>query len=375
MNERTPRLLSLLRDHFEVHAIPPGRLGGLIYDQSLSKPARYVMFPIEMGSLFWRTLAAIRRDRCGLVFAEGTYFSFAGGLAARVAGKPFIWDNHGNIWDLAKSLSKSGIFLRSNQLLERLLARACARTIVVSEAERRTYVEHGYDAMKFEVLPTGVDVKEVGAKAAARQVARERLGLPDDQIVILFFGSLGYIPNRDAAAYIINELGPAVVRIDPRVRVYIAGGGGQGLQPGPGVELLGFVDDLQLWLSAADLCIAPLWKGVGILTKVLDMMAAQRPVVVTPLALEGIPELVDGVNCKLGKDREQFLDSVTALVGDARLRDRLGLEGAKLVARSYDWHDLGQRLSAILQKVMTEAEGGTASISIATEDANPRERK
>jgi glycosyltransferase involved in cell wall biosynthesis len=114
---------------------------------------------------------------------------------------------------------------------------------------------------------------------------------------------------------------------------------------------------------------------VGILTKVLDMMAAQRPVVVTPLALEGIPELVDGVNCKLGKDREQFLDSVMALVGDARLRDRLGLEGAKVVARSYDWHDLGRRLSAILQKVMTEAEGGTASISIATEDANPRERK
>jgi glycosyltransferase involved in cell wall biosynthesis len=105
------------------------------------------------------------------------------------------------------------------------------------------------------------------------------------------------------------------------------------------------------------------------------MMAAQRPVVVTPLALEGIPELADGVNCKLGKDREQFLDSVMALVGDAPLRDRLGREGAKLVARSYDWNDLGQRLSAILQMVMTEAEGGTASISSATEDANPHDRR
>ena len=97
-----------------------------------------------------------------------------------------------------------------------------------------------------------------------------------------------------------------------------------------------------------DICISPMWKGVGILTKVIDMMAAGRPTVVSPLATDGIPELVHGQNCLIGKDPASFVQEVDQLLNDQALCDRIAEGGRELMIDHYSWASVGPQLKNYL---------------------------
>jgi glycosyltransferase involved in cell wall biosynthesis len=53
---------------------------------------------------------------------------------------------------------------------------------------------------------------------------------------------------------------------------------------------LGDVPDIDTVIAAADVCLAPLAAGAGVKTKVLDYIAHGRPVLATPVAIEGIED-------------------------------------------------------------------------------------
>lgn len=347
-SERSPKLLYLLSQWFDVVPVPTGALDKKVYDQSGNRFSRYIMFVLNEMSIAWTTLRMGKREGVDAVFAEGTYYSLAGGAAARVLGVPLIWDNHGNIKDFSAALGKSRFFLRGNLMLERMLARMAAKVLVVSRKEVDAYRSMGFDTAKFEVVPTCADMALVDSRLRTREEARRELGIDDQAKVVLFFGTLKYMPNLDASLYIVKEMYPAVAAEVPGTEVLIAGSGSLGEEAPHGVRMLGFVPDLYLWLSAADLCIAPIWKGVGILTKVIDMLSARRATVVSPLALEGIPELEHGVNCVVGKDRQDFARQVIDLLNDPRRADEIAGRGRELVMSAYSWEEVSPRLKEIV---------------------------
>lgn len=133
--------------------------------------------------------------------------------------------------------------------------------------------------------------------------------------------------------------------------MYIAGTGQLGEEAPPGIVMLGFVPDLYLWLSAADVCVAPMWKGVGILTKVIDMLSVGRATVVSPLALEGIPELEHGSNCLVGQDRATFGQEVIGLLRDPARAEALGVEGRSLVMAKYSWEEVAPKLRELIDSL------------------------
>lgn len=364
-SERTPKLLYLLSRWFDVLPIETGALDRKVFDQSGNRFSRYVMFVLNEMSLAWVTLRRGKRERADVIFAEGTYYSLAGGLAARVLGVPMVWDNHGNIKDFAATLGKSRFFLWGNLMLERVLARMASKVLVVSGKEIEAYRALGFDTSKFEVLPTCADLSMVDSRLRTREEAREALGIDGSAKLALFFGTLKYMPNLDAARYIAREMHPLVEAQVPGVETLIAGSGDLGEDLPAGVRALGFVPDLYLWLSAADVCVAPMWKGVGILTKVIDMLSAGRATVVSPLALEGIPELEHGTNCLVGKDREDFARQVIALLEDPAAAERLGREGRELVASHYSWEVVAPRLRDTIAALASDRQVHSDNASMA----------
>ena len=350
--ERTPKLLHLISQWYPVVPVRPGRLNQTVYDQKVDRTARYLLFTLDEFNIFLTTLRAARREDVSLIFAEGSYFSLAGGMAARIRGIPLVWDIHSNIRDLSTALNKSPLFFRANMFLERLLHRLATAVLVVSEREREVYGEMGFPGDKFEVIPTCADLSMLDPALLPREEARSRLGIPLDTPMILFFGTLNYRPNLESAQYIIEDMMPAVRAQVPGAVAFLAGSGELGMAPPEGVHMLGFVPDLGVWLSATDVCIAPIWKGVGILTKVIDMLSAGRATVVSPLALEGIPELADGYNCLVGRDPSHFAEQVIRLLSDAELRGRLEREGRQLVEEQYCWEKMGPRLNDLLDRII-----------------------
>ena len=350
-SERSPRLLQMLSERYDVVTMPRGRLNKMVYDPLVPKMLRYLLFPLDTLSSVLTCVISMKRNQTQLVFGEGTYYSLVGLMAARIREVPCIWDNHGNIWTMVKTQGKSTLFLRANEVLEGWLFKRVSLLVVVSEQERNAYQGHGFDPAKISVLPTCVDLASSAIKD--RKALRESFGMKEGEKAVLFFAMLGYGPNREAAEYIATVLAPAVREISPDVVFYIAGGGGK-VQESDGVRALGFVDDLDGLMSAADFCIAPIWRGVGILTKVLDMMASGKPTVVSALAKEGIPELVSGSNCYIAEDRDAFINAVKALVGREDLAADVGMKGRRLVEESYSCSVMRSKLNEIVDRTIDQ---------------------
>jgi len=346
-SERSPKMLEMLTALYHVQGVPVGRLNAFVFDQGRSKLARYLLFPADIALNSWRTLRALRRGRGEVVFAEGSYFSFAAGLAARLRRAPLIWDNHGHIVTFAQVQGKSSFFTRGNVLFERMLEALSSKVLVVNERDRADYIALGFAPDKLAVVPTCADMAAVQKGMRPKDEARDRLGIPRDGKVVLFVGTLRYGPNVEAASY-LAEILPRVRQGHPGTRAYVAGSGPAPSAHPEGMTYLGFVEDLYLWLSASDVCVAPMWKGLGILTKVIDSMSAGRATVVSPLALDGIPELEHGNNCLVGADREDFERQLSLLLGDEGLRERIAASGRDLISRRYSCEVVKASLSELV---------------------------
>ncbi len=348
-SERSPMMLRILQAEFPVTEISGSRFMRYVYDQRKSKLGRYLLFPFDEAALFWRTLLSLRRSDM-LVFAEGSLFALPAAFAAKLRRRPLIWDNHGNVKTFALALGKSWAFTEANIVMERSLASMSAAVLVVSEKDKLDYASLGFPTAKFEVVPTCADLSLVSNYAGRGAEARNALGIEEGEMVIFFFGTLSYQPNLEAAKYIANELAPEVRKSHPKAHFYVAGSGGPKDGLGPHVTLLGFVPDIHLWISAADVCISPVWSGVGILTKVVDMLSHAKPTIVSPLAVDGIPELREGENCLIGRDRKDFVRKLEFLLSNPVQAGGIGAAGRQLIAEKYSCAKMREHIQSLIHK-------------------------
>jgi len=350
-SERSPKMLEMLTRLYDVQGVPAGRLNAFVFDQGKGKLARYLLFPVDIALNTWRTLRALRESGGEVVFAEGSYFSFAAGLAARLRRTPLIWDNHGHIVTFAQVQGKSSFFTRGNVLFERMLEALSSKVLVVNERDKADYIALGFRPDKLVVVPTCADMGAVHRGMRPREEAKRQLGISLESKVVLFVGTLKYGPNVEAASY-LGDILPRVRQNHPETKVYVAGSGPAPSAPPEGMTYLGFVDDLYLWLSASDVGVAPMWRGLGILTKVIDSMSATRATVVSPLALDGIPELAHGNNCMVGADREDFERQLSLLLEDEELRERIAGSGRDLISRRYSCEVVQSSLSQLVSSLV-----------------------
>lgn len=343
-SERTPKLLHILSQWGEIVPITTDKLDSKVFDQKRNKFARYGLFILNELKTFFNILTNGKKNRGSLVFAEGSYYAFVGAMASKILQIPAVWDNHGNIRDFGAAVGKSKIFIKLNLWLEKITASMVSCVLVVSEKDKMAYAEMGFDTSKFMIIPTCADFANI--PEISKEDARAKLGIDDNKKIILFFGSLNYYPNKDAVRYLLDEMLPSLKKTTPEALLYVAGSGK--IEDADEAVMLGFVPDIFLWISAADVCVAPLWKGVGILTKVIDILAMGRPVVVSQLAVDGIPELVDGKNCLIGT-RENFHEKVEQILDDPQLGEALGSEGRNLIVEKYSWGAVAPQLKSCLE--------------------------
>lgn len=351
-NERSPKMRELVSGRFQVIGVPVSPRSDKVYDQSINRMARYVLFLYDEWYMFQGALKAMRHTPGKMVaWGEGSYCTLAGAMAAKLRGVPAVWDNHGNIIRFAAMQGKSRFFKGASLMFERALQRMCDQVVVVSSQDREDYLAMGFPEDKLIVIPTCSDLRQIELRTQDRQQARRSLGIKDEEVVVLFVGRLNYEPNAQAARYIAEELCPRVRAEFPQLRFVVVGSGQQPAPAPEGMSYTGFVEDVFLWLAAADVSVAPLWKGLGILTKVVEALSAGLPTVVTELALPGIPELQDGNNCLVASGKEEFLEQVRRVVRDKELRARLSANGRELIRAKYSCEVVGAQVEELLVRV------------------------
>ena len=157
---------------------------------------------------------------------------------------------------------------------------------------------------------------------------------------LLFLGAFLHQPNVDAVDWFGRSVLPSVQRAVPGVAFRCVGRNPPpsvtALGRLPGVDVLGFVPDLGDELARADVGIVPLRSGGGVKLKTLELLAAGRAVVSTPIGVEGI-EARDGEHLLIASDAADFAAKVVRLLNDDALRRRLASRGRELVFRDHQW--------------------------------------
>jgi sugar transferase (PEP-CTERM/EpsH1 system associated) len=220
--------------------------------------------------------------------------------------------------------------------------------IMVSETERR--LQAGFapaDAGKLHVIANGVDTDFFKPPADPRQSQD-----------IVFTGTMDYLPNIDAVTWFAQEIFPRVRAQFPNTPFRIVGAKPSAevlaLADLPGVEVTGAVPDVRPYLFNAAVIVAPLRIARGIQNKVLEGMAAARPTVCTPEALDGIEAKV-GRDVLVASKPEDFAQmAIDVLAGRAA---GVGPAGRAYVETHLRWQESLVALDRLVDEVLHRRSG------------------
>ncbi len=172
---------------------------------------------------------------------------------------------------------------------------------------------------------------------------------------IVFVGAMSYLPNVDAAEYLVNDILPRLASANLFPKVFIVGA-----DPSPRVlklassqvEVTGRVEDTRPYYRGAKMLVAPMFISTGVQNKILEAMSMGIPVITTPqaaLALNG----GEAVPLLTASDPQEFAGQISLLLESPQKAESLAAEAREFVRRFFSWKAAGIEL----EKVLTKAAG------------------
>ncbi len=166
---------------------------------------------------------------------------------------------------------------------------------------------------------------------------------------MLFVANFGYIPNRDAARWLCNDVLPRLRRrLGRDVRLALAG---SYISPivaeleGDGVTIVRDPVSVTPLYEAATICVVPLRAGGGTRLKILEAFGHRRAVVSTSRGAEGLPVVADH-HLLIADGAAGFADACARALTDSTLRSRL-VGAAVDVAIAHAWSRVASIVSEI----------------------------
>ena len=168
-----------------------------------------------------------------------------------------------------------------------------------------------------------------------------------------FIGALDWMPNQEGLRWFLDHVMEPLAEAIPGITVHVAGRN----PPARFVKYLekegiiyhGEVEDARQFMQANGIMVAPLLTGSGIRIKILEAMALGRPVVTTPVGIEGIPAR-NGHEVMVAGDPESFKNIIIRLVKEERLASEIAVRARAFIQENFDTFKLSSRLSRFFKE-------------------------
>jgi polysaccharide biosynthesis protein PslH len=296
----------------------------------------------EMAALVSRRLAEVKYDAVIFQLAEMAQFQpdwFQGPSIWSLEDPPVLkyqrmlplypWYTKPLVWDR----------IARRQRYEKHRAGRFDCVVFVNEQDSRDYRNILPDA-DLDWVPSGIDVD---AFRSAEEVARCR-GM------IVMTGNMFHRPNVDAVEYFCREVFPLICKRVQTATLWLVGArpvsAVRKWAKNSRIRITGFVPDISLYLSQAEVSVCPVRLRIGTQTKILEALACGTPVVTSSAGNHGIGA-VSGEHLYVADDPADFADKVAGLLSGERWSE-LSQNGRRFVAQNFSWEKSTAKLEQVL---------------------------
>jgi glycosyltransferase involved in cell wall biosynthesis len=236
-------------------------------------PVRYIN-----PFIFFRIRKLIREKKATHLILEHPYFGWLGILLKKFCTVQLVVHSHNIESKRWKSLGKW--WWRILWSYEKLTHRLADYNFFIQD-EDRTYAisAFGLHEKKCLTVSFGTEISSPPSREdriSARALLKEQLHVQPNSALLFFNGAFGYRPNRNALSHILEKINPLLQKDGLSYTLLIAGIDiPEEILHGsyPSVRIVGFVENLDLYLTGCDVFLNPVTSGGGIKTKLVEALA------------------------------------------------------------------------------------------------------
>ncbi len=218
--------------------------------------------------------------------------------------------------------------------------------VAMSESDKKI-MRKSVKSKKVDVVANGVDTSHF-----AKVQANTRSVLSQKHPTILFVGNFKWLPNKDAAKFLVTRIWPIIKKDLPQAKLWIVGRNPTAdilsLKDKGNITVTGDIDDIRTAFSKANVLLAPIRNGRGTKYKVLEAMASQVPVVTTKLGIEGINANSSVLVAESAKD---LATKTVSLLTNSTKAKTMAQKAKKIVYKQYNWIAISGKLDKIYQQL------------------------
>lgn len=169
---------------------------------------------------------------------------------------------------------------------------------------------------------------------------------------VLFVGNFKWLPNKDAAKFLVSKIWPLIKAKLPQAKLWIVGRNPTSdiLELGEkgSITITGDINDIRTAFGKASVLLAPIRNGRGTKYKVLEAMASRVPVVTTKLGIEGIKAKDAVIVTDSAKD---LAHQTIQILTNQKLASQMAKKAQTIVYQSYNWQAISRELDQIYQQL------------------------
>lgn len=302
----------------------------------------------DSASLLPSLISLHRKERIDILEMERPFLYRTARLAGRILGCRLVLAEYLVEYDTAvETDAVSGLSSDRKKIknMEKNAIGISSRVITCCKRDAyRLCSIYNAEKERFRVIPNGA------APADFRCMAPHNFGKP----AVLFVGSGHTYPNRDALWRIVHDIIPVVRERHRNVLFVIAGSSlPEWLSETENLKVIREPEDVIPLMLGASVCIAPLYHGSGTPTKVVEYLAAGRPVVTTTHVAESLG-LKNGETAVTADSTVDFADAIAEMLSHQREAARIGKAGQKLAQERYDWNMIAKKLMKVYSEIVRD---------------------
>ena len=181
------------------------------------------------------------------------------------------------------------------------------------------------------------------------------LPIMNDGSDILFFGILskGYSGYGKSLEWLMNNVWPKIRKAHKDAKFYVLGRGASDrlrlrMAEDGRITYAEFMPNICEVFKNKVIMLSPVFKGYGLINKVIESMAAGVPVVGTIGSFNGIPEFSNGQHGIVANDADNFVTETLRLLANPMKRKDIAYSAKALVRKKFSWDD---KINTIVERI------------------------